>query len=564
MDLRKLLLIAFVFSGAAALIYEVAWTRPLQFVLGSTTYTISIIFAAFMGGLALGSWLMSKYVEKIKNLPKTYALLELGIGLYGILLLTLFNLLPKLYRVIYPLHKSFYFFETSQFLITFLLLLIPTTLMGATWPIIAKYYIKQKVGKGIGEIYSANNLGAIIGGFSAGFLLIPFLGIKLSIIIAALLNIIIGSIILIKISKNLAKKLLPLAFLLFLALAYFGDYNIKEMYSSGFTRTQFSEDLVKQTEFLYYNEGAHATIAVIKDPLEGAIALLINGKGQGSNAMQDMRINYLLAYLPQILVPKIQNALIIGLGTGTTSGHLAQNTQVTTIEIEKSVVETINYFNQMNLDVLNNPNHELIIADGRNYLLKSDQKYDVIIPEPSDPWQSFSTNLYSKEFFELEKKHLKENGIALQWIPIYELNDDDFKSIYATFSSVFPYVIAFANLKINEGFPVELETSEIILIGSNQELFDEESFRNNFNALSSESRAYLDKIWVSSADDLLNLFLFDQEQIEAYSTNAEIVTDDNLKLEFSTSKTILHLEPETTISGIKEFLEKEVVNDKKK
>ena len=97
MNLRKLLLISFIFSGIAALIYELTWIRPLQFLLGSTVYTISIIFAAFMFGLALGSLIISKYVDKIQNLPQTYALMMLGIGLYGVLLLSIFNLLPKVW-----------------------------------------------------------------------------------------------------------------------------------------------------------------------------------------------------------------------------------------------------------------------------------------------------------------------------------------------------------------------------------------------------------------------------------------------------------------------------------
>ena len=220
MDLRKLIIAAFVLSGMAALIYELVWIRPIQFVLGSTIYTASIIFAAFMAGLALGSFIISKYVDKIKNLPQTYALLELGIGLYGVLLLLIFNQLPDLYRVIYTLHQTnFYIFEFIQFFLIFLVLLIPTTLMGATFPVIAKFYTKEKIGKGVGTIYSANNIGAIIGSFLAGFILIPLLGIKLSIIFAALINILIASSIILVVSKILFKKIIPISIILFIILS---------------------------------------------------------------------------------------------------------------------------------------------------------------------------------------------------------------------------------------------------------------------------------------------------------------------------------------------------------
>ncbi len=200
-NLRKILLIAFVLSGAAALIYQVTWIRPLQFLLGSTTYTISIILSVFMAGLALGSWYISKRVDSIKNLPRAYGLMEIGIGIYGVLLLSIFNFLPKVYNSLYFLHENFYIFMFVQLLLVFLVLLIPTTLMGMTFPVVARYYTKT-IGKGIGEVYSANNLGAIFGSFAAGFILIPLWGIKASIIFAGAINILIGSIIIWKADEN--------------------------------------------------------------------------------------------------------------------------------------------------------------------------------------------------------------------------------------------------------------------------------------------------------------------------------------------------------------------------
>jgi spermidine synthase len=200
-ELRKLLLIAFVLSGMAALIYQVTWIRPLQFLLGSTTYTISIILAVFMGGLAIGSYLIAKHVDEIKNLPMAYGLMEIGIGIYGVLLLSIFNLLPKVYNNLYWLHGNFYVFMFVQFLLVFIVLLVPTTLMGMTFPVVAKYYTKT-IGKGIGEVYSANNIGAIFGSFGAGFILIPLIGIKGSIIFAGAINIIVGSVIVWKSENN--------------------------------------------------------------------------------------------------------------------------------------------------------------------------------------------------------------------------------------------------------------------------------------------------------------------------------------------------------------------------
>ena len=567
MNLKRIILTAFAASGIAALMYEVVWIRPLQFVLGSTTYTVSIILAAFMAGLALGSFIISRYTDRIKNLPATYALLELGIGAYGVLLLTIFNKLPDVHRVIFPLNQNFYVFEFAQFVITFLVLLIPTTLMGATFPVIARFYTTYttgkyttdttgKIGKGIGEVYSANNIGAIIGSFAAGFVLIPLLGIKMSMLVAAALNIGIGCLVLYHTSIHLAKKIVPLAILFFAVFAFVGEYNIKEMYSGGFYRSGYPKEYMESAEFLYYNEGLHATLSVIREQ-EGGTVLLFNGKGQGSSIITDLRVNFLLSYLPLLLKPESKEALVVGLGTGTTSGQLAQFLATTTVEIEPAVVNVIPYFSFMNENVLRNPNHKLVIADGRNYLLRSTEKYDVIVPEPSDPWQSFSSSLYSKEFFELSQDHLRQNGLYAQWVPLYELDINTFKSFYRTFNSVFPYIAAFASIKEDEELPVKYVTPEIILIGSHQPIkIDEEGIKKNFEALPSSAKQYLGPIGLRSSDNVLHLLLFTEEQMKGYADDAPLVTDDNPLLEFSTAKRVLYQDPKEVLSDIERFLEK--------
>jgi len=557
MDLRKLIIAAFVLSGMAALIYELVWIRPIQFVLGSTIYTASIIFAAFMAGLALGSFIISKYVDKIKNLPQTYALLELGIGLYGVLLLLIFNQLPDLYRVIYTLHQTnFYIFEFIQFFLIFLVLLIPTTLMGATFPVIAKFYTKEKIGKGVGTIYSANNIGAIIGSFLAGFILIPLLGIKLSIIFAALINILIASSIILVVSKILFKKIIPISIILFIILSYFVSYDINKIHTGG-SSVEFPEEIIKNLETLYYKEGLHSTITVKELVPEGR-TLFINGKGQGSTRITDLRINFLLSYLPLLLKQDINKALVIGLGTGTTSGQLAQFTNTTTVEIEPAVAEASKYFDFMNLNVLENPNHDLVISDGRNYLLQNKEKYDIIASELNDPWYSFSNPLFSKEFFELAREDLTEKGLFIHWLPIYEFSVEDFRSSYKTFNSVFPYTIAFANVKEDEQLPVPLRIStiEIILIGSKQKIdINKEEIKKNFDSLPLKSKQYLNSIGLDSSDDILHLLLFTDEQMKNYGEGAELITDDNPILEFSTVKNVFYQKSQEIISDLVKNIE---------
>jgi spermidine synthase len=182
-----------------ALIYEIVWIRPLSLIFGTTIFAVSIIVAAFLSGLALGSWLAGRYVDKLENPLKYYGFLEIGIGLFGLLLISLFAVLPGFYLDIYHLTApNIEFFFVLQFVLAFSLILIPTTMMGATLPIVLKSYSKdfQKMGRDVGRLYSVNNIGAVLGTIAAGFLLIPLLGIQSSIILTAIINIILGLIIL--------------------------------------------------------------------------------------------------------------------------------------------------------------------------------------------------------------------------------------------------------------------------------------------------------------------------------------------------------------------------------
>ncbi len=343
-----------------------------------------------------------------------------------------------------------------------------------------------------------------------------------------------------------------MSIVLFLVLALIGNYNIQQMHSGGFYRTQ--EVYENLGPVVYYNEGLYATVSV-RDLFGKGKALFINGKGQGSSGIIDLRVNFLLAYLPMLVNPKIEDTLVVGLGTGTTSGQLSQIAKTTTIEIEPAVIEANNYFRTFNNNVLKNPNHELIIDDGRNWLLKSNKKFDAIIQEPSDPWQSFSSALYSKEYFEIISKDLEEEGIFVKWIPIYTMSAEDFRNIYKTFNSVFPYNIGFANIKPTEDTPVKFETSEIILVGSKKEInINEEIFNENYNGLLEISKEQLSTIRLSSGSEIYHLLLFTNEKMQGYADNARLVTDDNLILEFSTAKNVLNQNPEAVIEDINKFL----------
>lgn len=189
---KIMLLIAFALSGMTALVYEVVWTRPLQLIFGSTIYAVSTMLTTFFIGFALGSYLFRNIADKSKNLLLLFSILEFGIGVYGLIIIYIFKILPTIYISMLKLPG----FQFLQFILCFLVLITPTTVFGAIWPVVNKAYVNQnELGKGVGILYSANSFGAFIGPLATGFVLLPILGIRATSVLAAIMNMLIAVVI---------------------------------------------------------------------------------------------------------------------------------------------------------------------------------------------------------------------------------------------------------------------------------------------------------------------------------------------------------------------------------
>lgn len=190
-----LIAVCFVLSGATGLIYEVLWARMLGLVFGATTFAVSAVLAAFMGGLALGSAWSGKLAARIKRPLRAYGLVEIGVAVYALAVPLLFRLVDYLYAFIWEqTHPGFYAFNLWRFVLSCLVLLVPTTLMGATLPVLSAALLRSPGYKAtaVTRLYTCNLLGAIFGTIGAGFLLLPELGLRLTIVTAAAINLLIG------------------------------------------------------------------------------------------------------------------------------------------------------------------------------------------------------------------------------------------------------------------------------------------------------------------------------------------------------------------------------------
>src|SRR5437763_700141 len=189
------ILLCFFASGTSGLVYQVVWVRELVLVFGATTFAVSTVLTAFMGGLALGSFYFGRRSESIPRPLRLYGWLEIGIGVYGLAVPFIFAALPVIYHPIWRwLQLSFFTLSLVRFLFAALVLILPTALMGATLPVLASYYARDahRIGLRVGSLYALNTFGAVIGAAVTGFVLIPLLGMHATTATAAAINITLG------------------------------------------------------------------------------------------------------------------------------------------------------------------------------------------------------------------------------------------------------------------------------------------------------------------------------------------------------------------------------------
>jgi len=508
---KKLLLIIFGLTGMTALIYEIIWIRPLSLVFGTTIYAVSTIIASFILGLAVGSWLAGKYTDRLKNPLRYFAFTQLGVGFYGVLLLPIFAALPEVYLGLY--HATFpnqALFMFTQILMSIAMISIPATLMGTTLPLMMRTYSEEftTVGKDVGKLDASNSFGAVVGTLAAGFLLIPILGIQNSIIVTASINIVIAIVIL-----STRKYLKPkhLAIIIVIAVPFFLLYpsydvgllqvGIYTIIHPDFTKESLSA-YAEPEEILFYQDSLYQTVTVTTE--DDVLRLRLNGKIQCSTAEHTFLGLVRMAAIPIDLFEynygTPQNALNVGLGCGVTSKALSTQLETTTIEIDSAVVEANELFYE-NID------HRLIIDDARNWLLRNDEKFDIITTEPSDPYHN-NGMLFTKEYFSLLSSRLSENGLVSQWAPTFEFSNDDLTVFYNTFHFVFPYVYVYL-MEPNT-------TNQLIFIGSQKplEITDNELYFFSYDDIvEQESELNVDDKPLLEFSTALNLYDRGEENI---------------------------------------------------
>lgn len=538
--LRAGALVVLFVSGIASLIYEVAWSRLLAQVLGSSVYAFSAMLTTFLTGIAIGSMIITRRADRTRNPVVLLALLEIGIGVSAFLATPLLDRLPLLFlRFASTLGTGFVPSAIVNFVLAALVMIVPTLLMGATFPVAARIFAKdlRHVGSSIGVVYSWNTVGAIIGAFLGGFWAIASLGMQRTILFAAALNIVAGSLYMLIAPRTriVTRVLVPAVSVASLVLlSVFGSdwdrylLNFGAFDSPGYWQEQIQQQGLKEVlysyDMRYYEEGLTSNVAVSQEGEN--LFLQINGRTEASTT-SDMQNQLLAAHIPLLLHERPRSACLIGLGSGITLGSMLIHplSQVDCVEISAEVVEAAGYFSEVHYNALADPRVRVIQDDGRNVLLANDRKYDVIISEPSKPWITGVSNLFTREYYRTCASRLEQGGIVCQWCHYYSMSPEDFRTIVRTFSSVFPYVQLW-----NVG-------RDVFLIGTKSALMiDVDLVQKKF--LDQKVSFDLARVGVRDPYELTRLFMLGDADLRDYVGAGPLNTDDRPVIEFSAPKNL--------------------------
>ncbi|GAB4349364.1 MAG: fused MFS/spermidine synthase [Candidatus Abyssubacteria bacterium] len=514
---RTLVLLIFGLSGMAALAYEVLWSRILVFLLGSSIYSFSMILVVYLLGITGGSLIFSRFADRLRYPLRAFGWLEVVLGLTVIGGLILFRQLPF---VPYSLKVEPLGFLLPNLLSTFAVVLPPTLLMGAIFPVVVRMYARNlgAIGKQTGTLYAVNTLGAIVGSFIAGFVLIPLLGSKDSVLLLVLLSMTCGLLLLRASRKEEGSRSQEwiAAGLLFLPLAGFpfGNNLMKDL-----SVTMLERRTERNWEVLAFDEDATAAVAVAEDA-EGTRLLITNGVSMTYLGVDTQ----LMAHLPLAIMQNPRKVLVVCFGMGTTFvSAKSAGMETDFVELCPYVVEAFKYYHD-DSSVLEEPGVGKIIADGRNYLLLSDKSYDLItIDPPPPPYSAGTVNLYTREFYQLCKSRLTPDGIVCQWIPMYSSSEDQYKMLLRTFLEVFPHTSVWSSVNKTGTY----------LIGTPERLqTDRDSFYAYFdNPAIRQDLALYDGRNVEGKR-VLSLLLLDEAEVKRYVKDAPILTDDLPLIEF--------------------------------
>ncbi|MEZ6138140.1 MAG: fused MFS/spermidine synthase [Pirellulaceae bacterium] len=524
--------VAIALSGFAALGAEVVWTRELSLLLGASVYTFSLILAVFLVALGIGSSVGAGWARRSTQPALAFATCQLGAA-FGVAWAAwmMAHSLPY-----WPIDASLSQSPWHTFQLDIVRVawaVFPAALFwGCSFPLaLSAAANHQDPAKLVAGVYAANTLGAIGGAIGTSWFAIPMIGIQHThqLLLASLL-LSAGCLVFLTCAKgHLASRLgLGLAACGLVVTAISIPKPPVGLAAYGRFLITWTSDL---PDFLYAGDGLSASIAV-SEMAGGIRNFHVSGKVVASSEPQDMRLQRLLGHLPALMCEEPKSVLIVGCGAGVTAGSFVVHPSIERIvicEIEPLIPQAAGeYFASYNHSIISDPRLEIVLDDARHFMLTTDEKFDIITSDPIHPWVKGAAALYSKEYFDLCREHLKPGGIATQWVPLYESSLDAVKSEVATFFESFPEGTIWANDDVDGGY-------DLVMLGqAGVTHFDLDAIASRL-ARDDHARVYesLAEVGLNDVLALAKNYGGSKPELAEWLSDAVVNTDRNLRLQYS-------------------------------
>ncbi|SAK66722.1 fused MFS/spermidine synthase [Caballeronia ptereochthonis] len=518
-------------AGGIALGYEVVWSQAIAQFISTRSFAFSIVLATYLLGLALGSAIAARYVDRVRDPWSAFGML---IGVAGLAALGGVACAGRWLALAQRHASALALAATGNLLASMCasfaaaacaIVLVPTLLLGAAFPFALRMaasgganHAQAGVGADVGRVFALNTAGGIVGTVFAGFVLVPSLGLIRSLGVLAVAAGLIG--LAAALSGSVARKT-GIA-----ACASVAALSAIVAFATPADRLGRLLGDAHGGSLAYYEESPGGTVAVLEqgDGAQRFRRLYIQGVSNSGDAMTSRRYMRLQALAPLIVhggTPR--SALVIGLGTGITGGALLTWPTLekrVVAELLPAVVRASSRFDG-NYGMSADPRIDVRVADGRRELLSRHEHYDLVTLEPPPPSAAGVVNLYSTDFYRLAEARLNQGGIVAQWLPLATQNEDQTRSLIQSFLQVFPHAALWTT-----------EFHEMMLVGSMQPMpLDVPRIRARL-AQPEVARA-LREVGITSPEAFVATWVADRSALAYYAEDARPVTDDDPRIEYA-------------------------------
>jgi spermidine synthase len=448
--LSRVMLVGAALTGLSSFMYEIGWVRMLSLALGSSLHAFELMLAAFIGGLALGALYVRRKLDGVSDALRFVGWVQVLMGCAALATLPLydyaFGWVGTIVATLAPSAAGYTLYNVASAAISIAIMLPAAFFAGTTLPAMTYVLLRNGAGERVmGQMYSANTLGAIVGVVLMMHWALPALGLKYSMVVAAAIDIVVGLAVFALAKPRM--RLVPALALSAVAIVgaiVLADFDPRRM-NAGVFRTGLVE-IDHERQILFAKDGKTASVALFGVPGKNA-TLSTNGKPDASMSLVDSEpmsrdepTMILIGLLGLAYGQGAMDVANIGFGSGLTTHTFAASSaprSITTVEIEPVMIEAARGFGERVAFAYDDPRSRIVIDDARAYFSGRHARYDVIASEPSNPWVSGVARLFSTEFYRFAQRHLAPGGVFVQWVQTYEMSDATLLSLLRALDASF-------------------------------------------------------------------------------------------------------------------------------